>query len=110
MNAPLNAQALAGLQVAEWKSLAALTGKTFAQVACDAMKARVGGRKVITAAEAWMSLSDRTRGFLVMLATERGTADRVRWDQLTEKEKFAIGAMARTTLGELSAYAGLLRA
>lgn len=89
--------------------MAKLSGKTFAQVACGAMKARIGGRKVITAAEAWMNLSERTRGFLIMLATERNSADRVRWDNLTDAEKLAVGAMARSTLKELSANAGLLR-
>ncbi|MFY9477165.1 MAG: hypothetical protein WAQ08_05810 [Aquabacterium sp.] len=109
MNAPINAQALAGVQVAEWKSLAALTGKTFAQVAVQAMKSRLKGRRVLTASDVWADLSERTRDILVIMATGRANADRLRWDQLTEDEQFKVGALARSLLGELSAGALMLR-
>ncbi|HIV71350.1 MAG TPA: hypothetical protein H9903_10500 [Candidatus Aquabacterium excrementipullorum] len=100
----------AALRVADWRAQAALEGKTFAEVATAAMKARFTGRKLLTAAEAWGNLSDRTREVLVIMCTDRPSANRVRWDMLTEAEKLAIGAMARTTLKELNASARTLRA
>ena len=77
----------AALRVADWRAQAALEGKTFAEVATAAMKARFTGRKLLTAAEAWGNLSDRTREVLVIMCTDRPSANRVRWDMLTEAEK-----------------------
>ena len=110
MNAPLNAEAVRAMQIAEWQAVADLTGQTRAQVAVKAMAARFTGRKVLTAAGAWMNLSQRTRDILVIYATKRDHADRLRWDSLTEDERFAVGAMARTLLKELNANARALRA
>lgn len=99
------------LRVAEWKAEAALTGKTFAQVACAAMRSRLDEKRVAACRnEAWADIDVSVRGYLVAIATDRPTkSDRIRWDNLTPEEQISVGVLARLLVRELEPVAGVLR-
>ena len=101
------------MRVAEWKAEAALTGQTFAQVACAAMKGGVVVRKAgLTAHEGWTHGIDADiRGLLIAAKTDRPTdkAERVRWDQLTEREKLDVGVLVRRMAAQFPSVAQGLR-
>lgn len=108
MNARVSTEQIGAMRVAEWKAQAALTGQPFHEVACEAMRSR--SRRELPADEAWGSLGELTRSALLTLCTDRENVARVYWRDLTENEKMAVGAMARTMAAELAKAAGHLRA
>lgn len=95
------------MRVVEWRAEAALTGKTFASVACEAMKARLEHRAK-PAKTAWEDIPFVTRQLLIAAATDRADYPPA-WEKLTEDERMSIGAFARRLAGELGPTAGRLR-
>lgn len=97
------------MRVAEWRAEAALSGRTLAQVATEAMVGRVVKTARFNPHEGWAGLSEQVRGFLVAIATDKPTTKRVRWDNLTPDEQMAVGVMARLLVRELAPVAQALR-
>jgi len=103
-----NAQQHSAMRVAEWKAEAKLTGRTFAQVACGAMRSAMQGREK-PAAQAWREISIETRSVILAMTVERKTRQGIQWDELTQDEQIAAGAFARRLARELGPTAGRLR-
>lgn len=102
-----SAASVHAMRVAEWKAEAAMMGRTFAQVACDAMRSRLAHRAK-PAADAWSDIPYETRQLLIAAATDRKDYPAA-WSKLTEAEQMAIGAFARRLSSELHGNAGRLR-
>lgn len=85
-----------------------MTGKTFAQVACGAMKRVMCGRET-PAEEAWRAIPIETRAVILAMTVDRKTRSGIQWRELTEAEQAKAGAFARGLVRDLKASAGRLR-
>lgn len=99
------------LRLAEWQGIAAIQGRTVAQVAADELKARAVSFRQSSgrAGQVWGDIPEAVRSMMLCMVTDRSTARAVRWDQLTEQEREAVGAYARGLVRELHGRAGWLR-
>lgn len=102
------AQQHSAMRVAEWKAEATLTGRTFAQVACAAMRSVMQGREK-PAAQAWREIPMETRAVVLAMTVDRKVRQGIQWDELTEDEQIAAGAFARRLARDLGDTAGRLR-
>lgn len=96
----------------ELRADAALHGETIAQAAVRRARAAIEAhRPVKLSAQTWRRMSSELRAVLVSLGTARrdvDACDGMQWEQFSEAERVAMGAMAREFRRQLEG-AGWLR-